>query len=547
MEETIERMLELINHIASSRDFDDLNQRLTNKVSELTNGETCLLLIDKGLLVPSSQHNSELTERCLQQLKDNERLSQLNHDGPIIEYLESTNCTLYHFGLLAADNTLLGCLSIELTPEHAMLENKIHFIQRFLRLAEITVFKMHLMQQQKNLLNSFIQVIASAIDTKSPHTGGHCQRVPELTLMLAKTAHHNEGDWQHFRLSTDEWEELHLAAWLHDCGKLTTADHVIDKATKLDMFYNRIHEIRTRFEVLKRDTHIHCYQQIEAGIARNDAEKARDSTLQQLDDDFTFVAKANIGGEYFSDDDHQQLKRISQYIFTRTINKAIGTSWEEQQRLGKLATQCNIDEFILQDNIEHLISWDDNANFHEEESFTLTPCDHKFNHGELYNLAVSRGTLTNEERYLINDHIVQTIVMLKALPYPHHLKNVPTIAGGHHEQMSGKGYPYSIKASTLPITARILAIADIFEALTANDRPYKKAKTLSESLTIMAFMVKNDHIDKELYKLFIESGVYLEYYTRFLSDTQYDNVDKTALFELAGIIAISEQHQIEVA
>ena len=120
--------------------------------------------------------------------------------------------------------------------------------------------------------------------------------------------------------------------------------------------------------------------------------------------------------------------------------------------------------------------------------------------------------------------MAQTIVMLESLPWPRHLRRVPEYAGGHHEKMDGSGYPRGLKREEMSVPARVMAIADIFEALTAADRPYKPPKTLSESIRIMQFMVKDNHIDPDLFKLFLESGVYKEYAAQHLKPEQIDEV-----------------------
>ena len=190
-----------------------------------------------------------------------------------------------------------------------------------------------------------------------------------------------------------------------------------------------------------------------------------------------------------------------------------------------------MDEPLLADRPDHLIPRDnaDALRAGRQATFNLIPPLHKYNLGEMHNLCIDRGTLTDEERYLINDHIVQTILMLEHLPYPEHLRDVPAIAGGHHEKMDGTGYPRGLTATEMPLTARMMAIADIFEALTAGDRPYKAAKTLSESLRIMQRMAKEQHIDPDLFHLFIQSGVYRAYAERFLTREQMDGVDEVGL------------------
>ena len=151
--------------------------------------------------------------------------------------------------------------------------------------------------------------------------------------------------------------------------------------------------------------------------------------------------------------------------------------------------------------------------------------EHLYNHGELYNLAIRKGTLTDEERFKINEHITQTIIMLNKLPFPDYLAHVPEFAGAHHETMIGTGYPKRLNKDEMSTPARVMAIADIFEALTAADRPYKKAKTLSAALRIMSFMRNDQHIDAELFDLFLTSGVYMQYAEEFLAPGQIDDVN----------------------
>ncbi|MCP3698543.1 MAG: hypothetical protein GY920_08320 [Aliivibrio sp.] len=438
----------------------------------------------------------------------------------------------HNFNLFNDRNKINGCLQINVTPENNLSNDTLAFIERLVHIISISTRKHNLLEQQKALFTAFTQSIASAIDTKSPHTANHCQRVPELTLMLAKAAQKNQVEWKDFALSKQEWEELYLAAWLHDCGKLTTADHVIDKATKLDMFTNRIHEIRTRYEVLKRDVEISYLKSIIDGESNTTLlQENYLKAIKELEEEFAFIAQSNLGDEFYHDDNVDRLHNLATRTFTRTLDKRLGLSWEETQLLSDNDKQTPSIETVLQNNSSHLIPWD--LNRKTDEQFNLQPHPFKFNHGEIYNLAVQRGTLTNEERFLINDHIIQTINMLKALPYPDHLKNIPLIAGGHHEQMSGKGYPYGIPASELPVTARMMAIADIFEALTASDRPYKTPKTLSESLKTLAFMAKNKHIDASLFNLFLTDEVYLSYADKFLSSEQIDEVNIQELIEIA--------------
>lgn len=514
MDKTIDDILKMVFIIAKSGNLFQLGAVVDKKIHQITTGHSYLYVTNN--------------ESTLSSIEGGKKIPIKNQDKSY--YYDAS---VHYFNLHNDKKKLIGCLLIEVPLNHTVPKYRLLFIERLVQIIAISIDKNKLLEQQKNLLLSFTKSIASAIDAKSPHTAGHCQRVPELTLMLARSAQKNETQWKEFSLSEPEWEELYLASWLHDCGKLTTADHVIDKATKLDMFTNRIHEIRTRFEVLKRDAEIlYLKTIIEHKENTPELERNYHDTIAQLDNEFSFIAESNLGNEFFSEENQHRLQQIAQRNFVRTLDKQLGLSWEETQRLSDDEKVTPSVELILQDNRSQQIPWD--INKATDTRFALQPFEFKFNFGEVYNLSAQRGTLTNEERFLINDHIIQTITMLEALPYPEHLKNIPIIAGGHHEQMSGKGYPYSVPASELPVTARMMAIADIFEALTASDRPYKTPKTLSESLKILAFMAKNQHIDKEIFQLFLEDDVYLEYAHKFLKPEQIDDVDVSIYLTLAN-------------
>ena len=389
----------------------------------------------------------------------------------------------------------------------------------------------NLQESQKNLLDSFIELMASAVDAKSPYTGGHCQRVPELTEMLTEAACQSEEEpFKDFSLTEEEWYELHIAGWLHDCGKVTTPEFVVDKATKLETITDRIHEIRMRFELIKAERIIEFQKKLlDGATAKDELQETLDAELAQLDDDFSFIAESNIGGEFMSEDRLNRVRQIAKLEWTRTLDDHLGISRNEEERKNrspKKAIPCR--EPLLADRDDHIIEHDsiiytDKAN--NSYGFDMEMPEHKYNLGEIYNLCIQRGTLTKEERFKINDHIVQTIVMLQNLPLPQHLERVPEIAGGHHEKMDGTGYPKKIMGGTMSLPARIMAIADVFEALTAGDRPYKKAKKLSESIRIMAFMVKDQHLDPEIFQLFLKSGVYQDYADRFLDPDQIDKID----------------------
>jgi HD-GYP domain-containing protein (c-di-GMP phosphodiesterase class II) len=397
--------------------------------------------------------------------------------------------------------------------------------------AAVALENQNLIESQKNLLDSFIELMAGAVDAKSPYTGGHCQRVPELTEMLTQAACDSVlPAFSEFDLTEEEWYELHIAAWLHDCGKVTTPEYVVDKATKLETITDRLHEIRLRFEVVKAEAVIDYQRQLLAGVTDAEGLKhALDARLAQLDDDFAFVAECNLGGEFMAQERLTRLQQIADIEWTRTLSDRIGLAHEEVGRKSLTPEPVlPIREKLLADRPDHIIAHDNEAHAADPGNsygFQVEVPEHKFNLGELYNLSIPRGTLTPEERFKINDHMVQTIVMLEALPFPPHLERVPEIAGGHHEKMDGTGYPKRLYAGEMSVPARIMAIADVFEALTAADRPYKTPKKLSESVKIMSFMVKDQHLDGEIFELFLRSGVFRQYAEKFLLPAQLDDVD----------------------
>lgn len=404
--------------------------------------------------------------------------------------------------------------------------------------AAVAIDNQMLVEAQKRLMDSFIMVIGGAIDAKSPYTGGHCARVPELARMLGEAAVHAEnGVLKDFTLNDDGFRELHLASWLHDCGKVVTPEYVVDKSTKLETIYDRIHEIRMRFEVLKREAETDYWKQVADGGDRNALKNDLDAKLAQIDEDYAFVATCNVGGEFMAPEKVERLKQISQITWTRTLDDRIGISHEELRRKEvEPAASLPVAEPLLADKPEHVFPRD--GTFEAPNSgkygFKMDVPANLFNRGEVYNLSIARGTLTNEDRYIIQNHVVQSIVMLAQLPFPKHLRNVPEYAGAHHETLIGTGYPRKLSKGDMTIPARIMAVADVFEALTAADRPYKKPKTLSESIKILSFMVKDKHIDPDLFRLLLESGIYKKYAERFLKPEQLDEVDLSQYLDKAA-------------
>ncbi|OQW92289.1 MAG: phosphohydrolase [Beggiatoa sp. IS2] len=344
--------------------------------------------------------------------------------------------------------------------------------------AAVALVNQQLLEGQRLLFEAFIELIAKAIDDKSPYTGGHCRRVPELTMLLAKAAAQVEtGALKDFSMTEEDYYALKVASWLHDCGKITTPEHIIDKSTKLETIFDRIELIDTRFEILKRDAEITLLRKQLHGQQTENLEKQLIDQKKILDEERDFLRNCNLGSEWMAETLKTRVKTIGQH---RWIN----AQGQEDQLLST---------------------------------------------NEIDNLTITSGTLTTEERTVINNHIVTTINMLESLPYPKLLKQVPEFAGGHHEHIDGSGYPKGLTGEQMSVQARVMAIADIFEALTARDRPYKKPMPLSKALNILKNMKDKQHIDPDLFDIFIREKIYLHYAKKFLDPEQIDEIDLAQL------------------
>ncbi|WP_421337592.1 HD domain-containing phosphohydrolase [Aeromonas veronii] len=554
MKSTIQRFLQLSTSLSSETSFPRLLVRLLTEMQQLTGATGCMLYLsdsgNKTLDLAGLCWNGEVQEQTpihsigtlnqpkhplFQSLQGVELepialvTSELQILFPYIEESD-TPLTFWPIALKNRDGQLLGTLVFLIDErKKSLTPQRMAFVNALSSTAAVALTTQRLLEEQRNLLEAFIQLIAGAIDAKSPYTGGHCQRVPELTKMLAEAAcEAKEGPFQHFSLDEKQWEAIHIAAWLHDCGKVTTPEFVVDKATKLETLCDRIHEVRMRFEVLKRDAEIAYWQARLHGGDEATLQATLQQQWQQLDEEFAFIARCNEGGEFMATEDIARLQQIAGRTWQRTLSDRIGISQDELARKQRAAeSPLPVTEPLLADRPDHLFTRSNRDRLAPDNpwGFQVNTPEYLYNRGELYNLAIRRGTLTDEERYKINEHMIQTIIMLEKLPFPANLKQVPEIAGGHHEKMDGTGYPKRLKRDEMSIPARMMAIADIFEALTAGDRPYKKAKSLSEAIRIMGFMQQDHHIDPELFALFLRSGVYLRYAKRYMSPELIDEVD----------------------
>lgn len=546
MQSTIKRFLSLTNSMAKEDDLERLLALVCQETAEATDSNSSYLYLlstdetlleprfvsirSQGVLDPLKQPAIPLTDPLIEQ--EVHQFFQLKQ--PV--FTRYTDVRTYVPRESESDNTLfiplinrkqqvIGALGLGFDDAHentVLLENR-EYLETLAAYASVTIETQTMINDQRALLDSFIQVMAGAIDTKSPYTGTHCQKVPVLTEMLTLAAQQQtHGKYADFSLNDEEWQELHMAAWMHDCGKVTIPEHIIDKSTKLETIYNRIHEIRTRFEVLKRDEELSMYRQRFADAISEQERRQLQAKLEKLDQEFDLIAEINLGSEFLDENKLNQLEQIATRTWQTTIDRRKGLSWEELARFDNQHIDVPRTEPVLADHHDQLVPWEKEPK--RESRFVLQAGAYQNNQGEMYNLSVRKGTLNSEERYIINSHMIETIRMLESLPFPRHMKNVPLLAGSHHEKMDGTGYPLGTKASDLPLPARAMAIADVFEALTSCDRPYKKAKKLSEALRIMSFMVRDSHLDGDLFELFLTSGVYLDYAQKNIDHSQIDEI-----------------------
>ena len=384
---------------------------------------------------------------------------------------------------LVANGKKLGLLLLLRQRSDGFAAGDMKRAETLCAIAATALHNAQLYTAEQDMFRSFVRVLATAIDAKSPCTAGHCRRVPELALMLAAAAHDDvSGPLADFVLDEEKKTALEIAAMLHDCGKVVIPEWIVDKATKLDGLINRIDLIALRFELMRREVALESRRLVDQGTSPAVAEQGYQERLRRIADDFAFLEKCNLGSEFVSAEDIQRIRDIAAITWRSASGEEFG---------------------LLTDN-------------------------------EAYNLSIQRGTLNPLEREIIEGHAVHTINMLSQISFPPSLQNVKEYAAGHHERMDGSGYPRGLKREQLSIPARILAIADIFEALTAPDRPYRKGGSLSWAIEIMQRMKRDNHIDGDLFDLFLATGIHARYAQKYLVDDQADRATANAS-EAAGI------------
>nr|WP_320135386.1 HD domain-containing phosphohydrolase [uncultured Amphritea sp.] len=386
----------------------------------------------------------------------------VDHEGEIIGVLQLINA-------MDANNQVM-----------TFPQEQQHLVESLASLAATVLTKRRLIDAQRELFESFIKLMGRAIDHKSPVTGKHCEQVPEIAMLLAEAVNNSDKSrYSTVQFNEQEMYELRIAAWLHDCGKITSPEYIIDKATKLHTMFDRIALLESRFREYKLQLQLNHFRTLPtlSSTEADLAEQQLQQHCQTLDDDIAFLRQSNTGSEFMIDDDVARIQQIAK------------------------------------------ITWIDDDG---HTRYMLTE-------DEVENLCIRKGTLLQSEIQVMRDHIKVTIDMLESLPYPKHLAQVPEIACNHHEHLDGSGYPRGLKAEQLSVRARIMCIADIFEALTSPDRPYKKGMLLSQAMNIIGRMVEDEHLDADLFSVFVESGAYIEYANRHMAPRQIDTVDITTL------------------
>ena len=329
--------------------------------------------------------------------------------------------------------------------------------------AAVAITNVRLIQEMEALFEAFVKVMAAAIDEKAHYTRGHIERVALLTMAISESiSETNEGPYANVHFSEEELNELRIAAWMHDVGKVTTPEWVVDKANKLETVFDRVELIKTRFGMIREQIRARAFErkvvlmeQEKGGAAVCEVDAALEKQIQELDEELDFLIRVNTPKEFMKDEHLERLQQIGKKTYLED-GKAV--------------------PYLTED--------------------------------ELKNLSIRKGSLTGEQIGIIRNHAAITLKMLEHIPFTKKLKNVPRYAGAHHETLDGSGYPLGISGDQLPLQSRILAVADIFEALSARDRPYKKSKTLEETVRILGFMVKDGHLDPALVDLVVKEKVY---------------------------------------
>jgi HD-GYP domain-containing protein (c-di-GMP phosphodiesterase class II) len=370
--------------------------------------------------------------------------------------------------MLNQDEEIIGVMQLinkkSISNTIAFTKDDISLASTYANLSASAIAKNTLIEDLEKLIMSFLESISYALSVKSPYGYSHISRVKELMGHVAREVNNDSTIFKDITYNKEQYQELELAAWMHDIGKIATPEYIIDKATRLETVHDRIDTIQSRFNHIKQFLKADFLENKckfltgEYELKLDTLENKYIQTIKELDDEFAFLQRVNTPSFYMKEEDLQRVKQIAERSFMI-----------------------------------------------DEEKIPLLTSD------ELENLSIVHGTLSEKERSKIKEHAKITHDMLKMITFPKKYSNVAEIASKHHEKLNGEGYPLGLRAKDLPFEARLLAVVDILEALTANDRPYKRAKTHDETFEILEEMVEKNEIDGELVSFIKEVGIFEKY------------------------------------
>ena len=555
MKSTIQKFLDISSLLTGEKDFFKLMYHILSETASALNSKAGVLYIlsndEKNMYVGAIY----LKDGSAISIQGTPNISMEKESStfPILKNIKEEKTSVVHISSVAFSNELkffgrereddfpyligvplknqdrkvIGYLCLFEDHDVSEQTSLLSFVENLSGTSSVAIENQRVLESYKILLYSLAQTLSTALDSRSPH-GGHCRKVPELALMLADAASEQEGGaFEDFNFGEEERESFKLAAYLHDIGKILVPEYVVEKSTKLETVYDRLNEVRLRFEIIKRDLRISFYKKLMGGGQKELLEKDLEKEILILDNEFTFIANCNEGEIQMTPENIERVKKIGMRTYERTLDDTIGLSYEEKLKKSKRKKPNPNIENLLSDRPEHLWENEDSDKISAENpwGFNIRVPRYKIHRGEIHNLIVEKGVHTEEEKFMINSHIIHTIKLLGNLSFPTNFKNIVEIAGGHHETLDGNGFPKKLKKEDLSIQARIMGLADLFESITAVEKPNKKGKTLSESIGIMDKMKKERRIDPDLFEIFLTSGVYLEYAKKHLQPYQIDEVD----------------------
>ncbi len=556
MKMTIQKFLDISALLSEEKDFNKLMHHILSETASAVNTEGGILYIlsdDEKRLNVGAVFLKDGTAIPIENL-NSISIHEESESFPILESIKSGETSvvklpgsafrneLSFFGnerenqfpylvgvpLKNQDKDLIGYLCLFEKEDVSSNKSLLAFIKNLSGTSSIAIENHRNLEEQRKLFDTFIRIIAKAIDAKSSNRLGHCSKVPEIAIPLANaTADQDEGTFGNFKLTENDKYSLEIATWLHDLGSILTPEFILQKSTKLEAMYDRLNEIRLRFEIIKRDLKISYYKKLIGGASKELLDRELEKDLHIMDEEFLFIASCNDGEEQMTPEKIDRIKKIGMRTWERTLSDTVGLSYEEKQKKSRKRKPNPNVENLLADRPEHFREWDESEIIPEDNEwkFKMKAPKYKYNLGEIHNLTIGHGVLNEEEIFIVNSHIIHTIKMLEKLPFPKNIKSISEIAGGHHEHMDGTGFPKKLTIENLSVLTRIVGISDKFETLTSSNKPHKKGKTLSEIISHMDTLRNEKQIDSDLFEIFLTSGIYIDYAKKHMEPYQIDEVD----------------------